>query len=61
MEKNTHFHEMLQVPSDMTAFRLCVSCLFRNMYCFEVVQANEPVYTSISRHNKSQAVEKVRR
>lgn len=50
---------MLQIPFDLTAFWLCVSYLSSNVYCFEVVEANEHVYTSISRHNKSQAVEKV--
>ena len=50
---------MLQIPIGLTAFQLCVNYLSSNIYCFEVLEANEYVYTSISMHNKSQAVEKV--
>lgn len=50
---------MLQIPFDLTAFQVHVSYLSSNVYCFEVVEANEHAYTSVSRHNKSQAVEKL--
>lgn len=59
MEKNSHFYYVLQIPFDLTAFQLCVSYLSSSIYGFEVVEANEHVYTSISRHSKSQAVERV--
>lgn len=50
---------MLQIPFYLTAFQLCVSYLSSNIYGFEVVEANEHVYASISRYSKSQAVERV--